>query len=147
MEFPRCSQHALDYIVGNLKHSEGEAGIPGLGDSAEEISSQIAREFVFCEVNGKGQQKAWLSPIQELQLLELLLQQFNKMSTDQNTLFKILFQGARSPEKSEFLHKMVSMAISIKCNNCLNATATWMQVNIYLLLRNCKKNPLPSTFC
>lgn len=87
-------------------------------------------EFVFCEVDRRGNKRATpLSAIAELQLIEVLFDYFTNIpnETTKNAIFLNLFSLTTVALRSGILGKLVSVAIGTSSSQVLEPTGTWMQ--------------------
>ena len=69
--------------------------------------------------------------MQKLQVLEIVMSFYRKDDIGdwaQNSVFKAMFNGNLSPARTDFLAKLVSMAIGLKNKAILDCSAVWMQV-------------------
>lgn len=95
-----------------------------------DLALDLMAEFIFCEVDRRGQKRAQLlSPLLELQLLEILYEYFNNIYNEsaRNTVFLSLFSGTTATSRLRILSKLVSIAIAIPSANILISTSAWMQ--------------------
>lgn len=138
-EFPTCAREAL--------HKVEQLCVPqasGRPPSAKEmdLAMEIMAEFIFCEVDRRGNSKK-LTCIQQLQLAQLLCDYFAGVQfggsgpsgaiagpngdTARNTIFLSLFPPTTSKGRAQALVQLVSMAISTKNKPVLDSTGIWMQ--------------------
>lgn len=95
-----------------------------------DLALDLMAEFIFCEIDRRGQKKTQLvSPLLELQLLEILYEYFNNIFNEsaRNTVFLSLFSGTTATLRLGILSKLVSIAIAIPSSNILVSTSAWMQ--------------------
>lgn len=95
-----------------------------------DLALDLMAEFIFCEVDRRGHKKNQaLSPLLELQLLEILYEYFNNISNEsaRNTVFLSLFSGTMAILRLGILSKLVSVAIAIPSPTILTSTSVWMQ--------------------
>ncbi|XP_065160858.1 integrator complex subunit 15 [Atheta coriaria] len=122
MDYPLCAKEALNNINQLLC---GRAPNIKLMDLALDLMS----EFVFCEVDRRGNKTPAFNPIQELQLLEVLYDFLNETEdeTHCNTVFMNLFSGTTATQRLKILNKLVSIALGTNAPKILNSASTWMQ--------------------
>lgn len=138
-EFPSCAREALQKVEQLCVPQAG-----GRPPSAKEmdLAMEIMAEFIFCEVDRRGNSKK-LTCIQQLQLAQLLCDYFAGVhfgsggptgaaigpngDTARNTLFLSLFPPTTSKGRAQALVQLVSMAISTKNKPVLDSTGIWMQ--------------------
>ncbi|XP_034235672.1 uncharacterized protein C7orf26 homolog isoform X2 [Thrips palmi] len=138
-EFPSCAREALQKVEQLCVPQAG-----GRPPSAKEmdLAMEIMAEFIFCEVDRRGNNKK-LTCIQQLQLAQLLCDYFAGVhfgsggptgaaagpsgDTARNTLFLSLFPPTTSKGRAQALVQLVSMAISTKNKPVLDSTGIWMQ--------------------
>lgn len=106
--------------------------ICGRGQSIKhmDLALDLIAEFVFCEVDRRGNKRSeTLTPILELQLLDVLLEYFNGQISEaaKNTIFLSLFSGSMATLRLPVLSKLVSIAIGIPSVSILVSASTWMQ--------------------
>lgn len=90
----------------------------------------LMSEFVFCEVDRRGNRKnISLTALQEIQLLQILCDYFSGALTEavKNTVFLSLFGVSTLNLRIKILCKLVSIAVSIPSSPVLNAAGIWMQ--------------------
>lgn len=95
-----------------------------------DLALDLIAEFIFCEVDRRGNKRhESLTPILELQLLEVLFEYLNHTSNEaaKNTIFLSLFSGTTATIRSPILSKLVSIAIGICSPSVLICASTWMQ--------------------
>lgn len=95
-----------------------------------DLALDLMAEFIFCEIDRRGQKKTQLlSPLLELQLLEILYDYFDNIFNEsgRNTVFLSLFSGTTAVLRLGVLSKLVSFAIAIPSSNILISTSAWMQ--------------------
>lgn len=95
-----------------------------------DLALDLMAEFVFCEIDRRGQKRTQLlSPLLELQLLEILYDYFDNIFNEsgRNTVFLSLFSGTTAVLRLGVLSKLVSFAIAIPSSNILISTSAWMQ--------------------
>lgn len=123
MEYPLCAQEALKKI-GDLLCAR-TTNIKSM-----DLSLDLMAEFVFWEVDRRGNKKTQgLTPLVELQLLEILFEYLNSIPNEaaRNTLFLNLFSPITANTRLGILSKLVSLAIGIPSPIILISTSTWMQ--------------------
>lgn len=86
-----------------------------------------------------------LNPIQDLQVIEILLKFCSCLSDDavRHSVFKSLFERVNDNEHHiSLLSKLISMAVGVKNVNTLNSAAIWMQVclNLFIVVGKIKCN-------
>lgn len=123
LEYPLCAQEALKKIsellcarVTNIKNMD--------------LSLDLIAEFVFYEVDRRGNKRPHtLTPLVELQLLEILFEFLNSISNEaaRSTLFLNLFSPITANIRLGILSKLVSLAIGIPSHVILISASTWMQ--------------------
>lgn len=95
-----------------------------------DLALDLMAEFIFCEIDRRGQKKTQLlSPLLELQLLAILYDYFDNIFNEsgRNTVFLSLFSGTTAGLRLGVLSKLVSFAIAIPSSNILISTSAWMQ--------------------
>lgn len=95
-----------------------------------DLALDLMAEFVFCEVDRRGNKRTSpLTALSELQLLEVLFDFFNSLTSEasKNTVFLSLFSGTTAAMRSGVLSKLVSIAIGVPSQDVLIAAGTWMQ--------------------
>lgn len=95
-----------------------------------DLALDLMAEFIFCEIDRRGQKRTQsLSPLLELQLLEILYDYFNNIFNEagRNTVYLSLFSGTTAVLRLGVLSKLVSIAIAIPSPNILISTSVWMQ--------------------
>lgn len=106
-----------------------------------DLALDLMAEFVFCEIDRRGQKRQQcFSPLQELQLLEILYGFFNNIPEEaaQNTVFLSLFSGTTASGRLGILAKLVSVAIAIPSSSVLMSASAWMQQLGNMSLNSCK---------
>lgn len=95
-----------------------------------DLALDLMAEFIFYEIDRRGQKKTQqLTPLLELQLLEILYEYFNNIFNEsaRNTVFLSLFSGTTATLRLGILSKLVSIAIAIPSPNILISASAWMQ--------------------
>lgn len=95
-----------------------------------DLALDLMSEFVFCEVDRRGNKRAApLGQLTELQLLEVLFDYFNSTSNEvfRNTVFLSLFSGSMAVLRSGTLSKFISVAIGTMSQPVLMCASVWMQ--------------------
>lgn len=90
----------------------------------------LMAEFVFCEVDRRGNRKPIsLTALQEVQLLQILCDYFSGSGTEavKNTVFLSLFGVSTLNLRIKVLCKLVSMAVCVPSAAVLHAAGIWMQ--------------------
>ncbi|KAI9561882.1 hypothetical protein GHT06_012844 [Daphnia sinensis] len=153
LDFPQSAKEALaclEQLCLPLAHTR-----PPTSKQLDYIG-EIIDEFVFCEIDHKGAKRKRLNPIQELQLLEVLLGYFaaGEDKVILNTVFMMLFTPPHTPSPSpspspsgfaradvftpgtatvtlsdrmRILARLVSAAVASHNLAVLNCTGVWMQ--------------------
>lgn len=106
-----------------------------------DLALDLIAEFVFCEVDRRGNRRpAPLPALLELQLLEVLFDYFNGTSNEaaKNTIFLSLFSGTTAMQRLPVLSKLVSIAVGSSSTSVLVATSTWMQQLGNTSINSCK---------
>ena len=78
-----------------------------------------------------------ISGVQQLQVLEIVMSFYQREETNdwaQHYVFKAMFSGNLSPARTDFLAKLVSMAIGVKNKAVLDCSAVWMQVSSFSMI-------------
>nr|XP_022915740.1 uncharacterized protein C7orf26 homolog isoform X1 [Onthophagus taurus]XP_022915741.1 uncharacterized protein C7orf26 homolog isoform X2 [Onthophagus taurus] len=122
MDFPQCTQEALNKI-GQLICGK----VPSLKQM--DLALDLISEFVFCEVDKRGNKIAPLNPLKELQLIEVLFDYFNGIQTEshRNTVFLSIFSGTTFALRSVILSRLISIAIGMPSEPVLVSASAWMQ--------------------
>lgn len=95
-----------------------------------DLTLDLMAEFVFFEVDRRGNKRpTGLTPLVELQLLEILFEFLNNTQSEvtRNTLFFNLFSAITINMRVGILSKLVSLAIGIPSPIILTSASTWMQ--------------------
>ncbi|XP_030761182.1 uncharacterized protein C7orf26 homolog isoform X2 [Sitophilus oryzae] len=95
-----------------------------------DLSLDLMAEFVFWESDRRGNKRSHaLSPLVELELLQILFEYLNSISNEatRNTLFLNLFSPITANIRLGILSKLVSLAVGIPSANILMCASTWMQ--------------------
>lgn len=95
-----------------------------------DLALDLMAEFVFCEVDRRGNKKSSPLNVQlEIQLLEVLFDYFNSSQSEstKNAIFLSLFSGTTAVSRSRILNKFVSIAVGISSSVVLTAASIWMQ--------------------
>lgn len=95
-----------------------------------DLALDLMAEFIFCEIDRRGQKKTQiLSPLLELQLIEIFYDYFNNISNEsaRNTVFLSLFSGTTASVRLGILSKLISVAIGIPSSRILISASAWMQ--------------------
>nr|CAH0112359.1 unnamed protein product [Daphnia galeata] len=153
LDFPQSAKEALaclEQLCLPLAHTR-----PPTSKQLDYIG-EIIDEFVFCEIDHKGARRKRLNPLQELQLLEVLLGYFaaGEDKVILNTVFMMLFTPPHTPSPSpspspsgfaradvftpgtatvtlsdrmRILARLVSAAVASHNLAVLNCTGVWMQ--------------------
>ncbi|XP_046649991.1 uncharacterized protein C7orf26 homolog [Daphnia pulicaria] len=153
LDFPQSAKEALaclEQLCLPLAHTR-----PPTSKQLDYIG-EIIDEFVFCEIDHKGARRKRLNPLQELQLLEVLLGYFaaGEDKVILNTVFMMLFTPPHTPSPSpspspsgfaradvftpgtatatlsdrmRILARLVSAAVASRNLAVLNCTGVWMQ--------------------
>ncbi|KRT80638.1 hypothetical protein AMK59_5308, partial [Oryctes borbonicus] len=121
-EFPACAKEALAKI-GQLICRRG----PSI--SQMDLALDLMAEFLFCEVDKRGNKLPPLNPIKELQLLDVLFEYFNGNMKEvfKNTVFLSLFSGTTGVLRSRILSKLISVAIGVPSKSVLVSASALMQ--------------------
>ncbi|KAK9707662.1 protein of unknown function (DUF4507) [Popillia japonica] len=122
IEFPACAKEALSRI-SQLICRRG----PSL--SQMDLALDLMAEFVFCEIDKRGNKLPPLNPIKELQLLDILFEYFNGNIKEvfKNTVFLSLFSGTTATLRSRILSKLISIAIGVPSKSVLISASALMQ--------------------
>ncbi|KAF4526615.1 hypothetical protein B566_EDAN006431 [Ephemera danica] len=99
-----------------------------------ELIQEIIAEFVFCEIDKRGNKKRIMKSTAELSLLEVLSDHFSKASPNsvcaaRNSLFLWLFHPA-AEARIRVLSKLVSLSISTRRVSVLSTAGLWMQCTL-----------------
>ncbi|KAJ8966755.1 hypothetical protein NQ314_003330 [Rhamnusium bicolor] len=123
IEYPLCAKEALTKIVElicgrvtSIKHMD--------------LALDLMAEFIFYEVDRRGNKRSQgLTPLLELQLLEILFDYFNNIPIEsaRNTVFLSLFSGTTAVLRLGILSKLVSVGIGIPSSTILMVASVWMQ--------------------
>lgn len=95
-----------------------------------DLALDLIAEFIFCEVDRRGNKRHQpLTPIAELQLLEVLFEYLNNTPNEaaKNTIFLSLFSGTTATLRLPILSKLVSIGIGICSSSVLVSASTWLQ--------------------
>lgn len=94
-----------------------------------DLALDLMAEFVFCEVDKRGNKLPQLNPIKELQLLDVLFEYFNGSMKEvfKNTVFLSLFSGTTATLRSKILSKLISVAIGVPSKSVLISASALMQ--------------------
>lgn len=95
-----------------------------------DLALNLMSEFIFCEIDRRGNRRSSsLTPLVELQLLEILFEYFNNVPNEsaRNTVFLSIFSGTTANQRAGILNKLVSLAIGIPSPLILTSASTWMQ--------------------
>lgn len=123
LEYPICAKEAL-YKIFDLICSR----ITSIKNM--DLALDLMAEFVFYEVDRRGHKRAQqLSSLQELQLIKILYEYFNSISSEsgRNTVFLSLFSGTTLSLRLGILTKFISTAIGIPSSKILSSASAWMQ--------------------
>lgn len=123
IEYPLCAKEALSITseiiclrITSIKNMD--------------LALDLMSEFIFSEIDRRGNKRTVpLSPLVELQLLEILFEYFNGVTneTTRNAVFLSLFSGNTAMQRAGILNKLVSLAIGIPSPAILMAASTLMQ--------------------
>lgn len=127
LDFPSCVKESLKTIekLCLSSHSLGRTQSIKQTDFAMELIA----EFVFYEIDRRGNKRKKLTAIQELMLLEVLCDYLSHPNLNEiwrNSVFMSLFPSSHV-ERSRLLVKLVSLSISINNSSVLNAAAILIQ--------------------
>lgn len=106
-----------------------------------DLALDLMAEFIFYEVDRRGNKRPQpITPLQELQLLEILYEFFNGFSNEaaRNTVFLSLFSGTTAMLRSNILSKLISIGVGIPSPVILISASTWMQQLGCLSVNSCK---------
>lgn len=106
-----------------------------------DLALDLIAEFIFCEIDRRGNKRLEpLSPIAELELLDVLFNYFNGAASEasKNTIFLSLFSGTMATMRLPVLSKLVSIAIGIPSPSVLISASTWMQQLGNTSVNSCK---------
>lgn len=95
-----------------------------------DLALDLMAELIFCEVDRRGNKRnSALSPLCELQLLEVLYDYLNDTTneTSRNAVFLSLFSGTTAMMRSAVLSKLISLAVGIPSPALLVSASIWMQ--------------------
>lgn len=95
-----------------------------------DLALDLIAEFIFCEIDRRGNKRAdHLTPILELELLDVLFDYFNGSTSEasKNTIFLSLFSGTMVSLRLPVLSKLVSIAIGTPSPSVLVSASAWMQ--------------------
>lgn len=95
-----------------------------------DFALDLMAEFVFYEVDRRGNKRQEsLTPIMELELLDVLFDYFNGPANEaaKNTLFLSLFSGTIISLRLPVISKLVSIAIGTPSSSVLISASAWMQ--------------------
>ncbi|XP_075979172.1 integrator complex subunit 15 [Anticarsia gemmatalis] len=123
-EFPICAKEALGRIEQLL------VGRAAPSNKHLDIAMDVISEFVFCESDRRGGRRGGgLSPLQELQLIEIMCDYLSACTneTTKNTVFLSLFGGMESQRRLKILSILASMAVSASSTPVLLAVGVWLQ--------------------
>ncbi|KAJ0178039.1 hypothetical protein K1T71_005862 [Dendrolimus kikuchii] len=123
-DFPACAKEAL------LRIEQLLIGRAGPSNKQLDLAIDIISEFVFCEVDRRsGRRGAGLSPLQELQLTDIICDYLSACTneTTKNTVFLSLFGGMESQRRLKILSILASMAVSASSTPVLLAVGVWLQ--------------------
>lgn len=97
--------------------------------SQMDLALDLMAEFVFCEIDKRGNKLPPLNPIKELQLLDILFEYFNGNIKEvfKNTVFLSLFSGTTATLRSRILSKLISIAIGVPSKSVLISASALMQ--------------------
>lgn len=141
LDYPQCAQEALLkigkidfetlkqiliclFLLGQLICGR----VPNI--KYMDLALDLMAEFVFCEVDRRGNKKQVPLNVQlEMQLLEVLFDYFNTTQTEsiKNAIFLSLFSGTAALSRSRILNKFVSIAVGICSAVVLTSAGIWMQ--------------------
>ncbi|CAH1170070.1 unnamed protein product [Phaedon cochleariae] len=123
IEYPSSAKDALNKIVDLIC-----GRITSIKNM--DLALDLMAEFVFLEIDRRGHKRGFpLTPLIELQLIELLYEYFNNMSNEsaRNTVFLSIFSGTTAIMRLGVLTKLVSVAIAIPSATILSSASAWMQ--------------------
>ncbi|KAK9876761.1 hypothetical protein WA026_015002 [Henosepilachna vigintioctopunctata] len=139
LEYPLCAKESLVKIgelicgrITNIKHMD--------------LALDLMSEFVFCEVDRRGNKKNnAISPLLELQLIDILFDYFSSVPNEsaKNTVFLSLFTGTTATLRAGVLSKLISVAAGIPSPGILISASTWMQQLGNTSIHSCKLRTLP----
>lgn len=95
-----------------------------------DLALDLVAEFIFCEIDRRGNKRIdHLTPILELELLDVLFDYFNGSISEasRNTIFLVLFSGPTVLLRLPVLSKFVSIAIGTPSPSVLISASAWMQ--------------------
>ncbi|CAH0546250.1 unnamed protein product [Brassicogethes aeneus] len=134
IEYPLCAKEALGRIVElicgritSIKHMD--------------LALDLMAEFIFYEVDRRGNKRPQIvTPLQELQLLEIMFEYFNSIPNEaaRNSVFLSLFSGTTAMMRSGILSKLISIAVGVSSPVILLSASTWMQQLGCLSANSCK---------
>ncbi|XP_041363117.1 uncharacterized protein C7orf26-like [Gigantopelta aegis] len=125
IDYPKCTQDALKYLMSCFSSHEG-AAIPGLGQGSGNYAAEVCQEYILFR-SRTGVQKT-LNAVHELQLLEMLCTCFKEAPTKTKyQIFNLIFGGRGDNHTHSLFIKLVSMALSVSCSPVLDCAAIWMQ--------------------
>ncbi|KAJ8919662.1 hypothetical protein NQ315_006190 [Exocentrus adspersus] len=123
IEYPLCAKEALNKVVElvcsritSIKHMD--------------LALDLMSEFIFYEVDRRGNKRSQgLTPLLELQLIEILFEYFNSIPNEsiRNTVFLSLFSGTTAAMRLGILSKLVSVGMGIPSQTILMMASVWMQ--------------------
>ncbi|VEN55759.1 unnamed protein product [Callosobruchus maculatus] len=123
LEYPLCAKEALNKIVELIC-----GRITSIKNM--DLALDLMAEFIFCEVDRRGHKKQQaLSPLLELQLIEIFHNFFNSIQSEtaRNTVFLSLFSGTTVTIRLGILSRLVSVAVGLPSPTILTSTSVWMQ--------------------
>lgn len=123
-DFPICAKEALNRIEQLL------VGRAAPSSKQLDIAMDIIAEFIFCETDRRGGRRGGgLSPLQELQLIEIMCDYLSACTNDttKNTVFLSLFGGMEGQRRLKILSILASMAVSASSTPVLLAVGVWLQ--------------------
>lgn len=127
LEFPLCIKESLKTIEKLCVSSQSLVRAQSIKQT--DYAMELITEFVFYEVDRRGNKRKKMPAIQELMLLEILcdyLSRPNFTEVWRNSIFMSLFPSSYV-ERTRLLVKLVSLSISINNTLVLNATAILIQ--------------------
>ncbi|KAL3285210.1 hypothetical protein HHI36_019325 [Cryptolaemus montrouzieri] len=134
LEYPVCAKESLtkigELICGRITSIKNM-----------DLALDLMSEFIFCEVDRRGNKKTnAISPLLELQLLEILFDYFTSATNEsaKNTVFLSLFSGTTAVLRAGILSKLVSVAAGIPSPSILVSASTWMQQLGNTSIHSCK---------
>ncbi|XP_065204253.1 integrator complex subunit 15 [Planococcus citri] len=130
LKFPCCVKEALSRIEQLCTSN----AVPNVGRIQNcNLAMELITEFVFCEIDRRGEKKKKLNHIQEMQLVEVLSDYFAFShnitaggDAARNTVFMSLFPHT-CVERCQLLVKLVSIAVCTNNIPLLSATGVLMQ--------------------